>query len=109
KVAALGYPWILPPTGQISCIPNMPIAMGDVPYLRDLQTHLNNAVKRAASETGTTYVDFSATSEGHDACQASGTRWVEPALFGSNYIPVHPNALGEQKMGEQTISTLGIG
>ena len=87
----------------------MPIASGDVPYLRDLQTHLNSAVRRAAAETGATYVDMSAASEGHDACQPVGTRWIEPVLFGTNYVPVHPNALGESKMADQTLSVLNLG
>jgi lysophospholipase L1-like esterase len=109
RVAVLGYPWILPATADPSCWAKMPIASGDVPYLRDLQTHLNDAVQRAAQETGSTYVDFSSVSEGHDACAPSGTRWIEPALFGSNYVPVHPNATGEQEMADQTMSALGLG
>lgn len=109
RVAALGYPWILPPTADPGCFFKMPIASGDVPYLRDLQTHLNDAVRRAAEETGSGYVDFSSASEGHDGCQASGTRWIEPVLTGTNFVPVHPNALGETRMAEQAIGTLGLG
>lgn len=109
RVAILGYPWILPATFDPGCFVKMPIASGDVPYLRDLQTHLNSAVRRAAAETGATYVDMSAASEGHDACQPVGTRWIEPVLFGTNYVPVHPNALGESKMADQTLSVLNLG
>ncbi|MYW70052.1 SGNH/GDSL hydrolase family protein [Streptomyces sp. SID8379] len=109
RVAVLGYPWIMPPTAKAGCFAKMPLASGDVPYVRDIQTHLNSAVRRAANETGATYVDLAQASEGHDACQASGTRWVEPALFGTNFVPVHPNALGEAAMAERTISTLGLG
>ena len=108
RTAVLGYPWILPATADPSCFVKMPIASGDVPYLRDLQTHLNNAVKRAAAETGAVYVDFSAASEGHDACSPSGTRWIEPILAGTNFVPVHPNARGEKSMAEQTIGALGL-
>jgi lysophospholipase L1-like esterase len=109
QVAVLGYPWILPPTAEPSCYAKMPIASGDVPYLRGIQTRLNAVIARAARETGTTYVDFSRTSEGHDACRAAGTRWVEPLLFGTNVVPVHPNALGERRMAEQTLTALGLG
>ncbi|WP_229377626.1 SGNH/GDSL hydrolase family protein [Streptomyces sp. VRA16 Mangrove soil] len=109
RVAVLGYPWIMPAKAQTGCFVKMPIASGDVPYVRDIQTHLNSAVQRAANETGATYVDFSQASEGHDACQASGTRWVEPALFGTNFVPVHPNALGESAMAERTMGALGLG
>lgn len=109
RVAALGYPWIMPATADPSCFVKLPIAAGDVPYLRDIQQHLNDAVRRAAQETGATYLDFSEASEGHDACKAAGTRWIEPLLFGQNIVPVHPNALGEQRMAERTMSVLRLG
>ncbi|MFE2051011.1 SGNH/GDSL hydrolase family protein [Streptomyces sp. NPDC059459] len=108
RVAALGYPWITPATADPSCFAKLPLAAGDVPYLRGIQAHLNDAVRRAAEETGATYVDFAAVSEGHDACKASGTRWIEPLLFGHSLVPVHPNALGERRMAERTMDVLGL-
>jgi lysophospholipase L1-like esterase len=109
RVAVLGYPWIVPAAADPSCFAKMPIASGDVPYLRAIQAHLNAVVERAAGETGATYVDFSRTSDGHDACKPSGTRWIEPLLFGYSVVPVHPNALGESRMAEQAMDTLGLG
>ncbi|MFI2200184.1 SGNH/GDSL hydrolase family protein [Streptomyces sp. NPDC020192] len=109
RVAVLGYPWITPATADPSCFAQLPIASGDVPYVHALQAHLNSVVQRAAQETGATYVDFSRASAGHDACQPLGTRWIEPLLFGTNIVPVHPNALGEQRMAEHTMSVLGLG
>ncbi|MET9494049.1 SGNH/GDSL hydrolase family protein [Streptomyces sp. NPDC006552] len=109
RVAILGYPWIMPATAKAGCFLKMPIASGDVPYVRSIQTRLNSAVQRAAAETGATYVDLSQASEGHDACQSSGTRWVEPALFGTNFVPVHPNARGEAAMAALTADALGLG
>ena len=106
RVAILGYPWILPATG--GCFPQMPVATGDVPYLRHLQATLNDAVRRAAAATGATYVDLSKVSNGHDACQAIGVRWVEPVLFGTNPVIVHPNALGESHMATQALKALHI-
>jgi hypothetical protein len=73
----------------------MPVARGDVPYIRGIQATLNSAIRRAAAATGSIYVDFAKVSEGHDACQPAGVRWIEPALLGNNPIIVHPNALGE--------------
>jgi lysophospholipase L1-like esterase len=108
RVAALGYPWIVPATADPSCFLKLPIASGDVPYLRGIQAHLNAVVRRAAEETGVTYVDFARASEGHDACKATGTRWIEPLLFGRNLVPVHPNALGERRMAEHTLDVLGL-
>ncbi|WP_077799929.1 SGNH/GDSL hydrolase family protein [Streptomyces sp. JHA26] len=108
RVAALGYPWITPATADPSCFLKLPIASGDVPYLRGIQAHLNQVVRRAAEDTGVTYVDFSQVSEGHDACRAAGTRWIEPLLFGHSLVPVHPNALGERRMAEHTMDVLGL-
>ncbi|GGZ06046.1 lipase 2 [Streptomyces olivaceoviridis] len=109
RVAVLGYPWITPATADPSCFVRLPVATGDVPYLHALQAHLNAVVRRAAEETGAVYVDFAEVSAGHDACQAVGTRWIEPLLFGQNVVPVHPNALGERRMAEHTLSALGLG
>jgi len=107
RVAILGYPWIVPATG--GCFDKMPVARGDVPYLRSLQATLNDAIARAAAATGATYVDMSTASNGHDACQPLGTRWIEPVLQTTNPVVVHPNALGEANMAAQAIDTLGIG
>ncbi len=105
-VAILGYPWIMPATG--GCFDKMPVAQGDVPYVRGIQATLNDAVQRAAAATGATYVDFSAVSNGHDACQPIGVRWIEPVLQGTNPVIVHPNALGESEMAAQTMLVLGL-
>jgi lysophospholipase L1-like esterase len=107
KVGILSYPWILPSSG--GCYPQMPVATGDVPYLRSVQTTLNDAVRRAAAAAGATYVDLNQVSEGHDACKPIGVRWVEPVLAGTNPVIVHPNALGESKMAEQAIKVLRLG
>jgi lysophospholipase L1-like esterase len=106
RVAILSYPWILPET--VGCFDRMPVATGDVPYLRSLQTTLNDAVSRAATDTGSTYVDLNGVSEGHDACKPIGVRWIEPVLQGTNPVIVHPNALGEAAMAQQTKAVLGL-
>ena len=106
RIAILGYPWILPATG--GCFDKMPIAEGDVPYLRGIQATLNDAVRRAAAATGAIYVDMNTVSEGHDACQPLGVRWIEPLLQGTNPGVVHPNALGELQMAAQAIRVLHL-
>jgi lysophospholipase L1-like esterase len=106
RVAILGYPWIMPPSG--GCFDKMPIASVDVPYVRGIQATLNDAVRRAAAATGATYVNLNTVSEGHDACQPIGVRWVEPVLQGTNAVIVHPNALGEQEMAAQTMTVLRL-
>lgn len=107
RVAIMGYPWIMPATG--GCFTKMPVATGDVPYVRSIQATLNDAVRRAAAATGSVYVNLSVLSNGHDACQPYGVRWVEPALLGNNPVIVHPNALGEAKMAAAMMTRLGIG
>jgi len=107
RVAILGYPWIMPASG--GCFTKMPIAQGDVPYVRGIQATLNDAVRRAAAATGSTYVNFATVSNGHDACQPLGVRWIEPVLQGTNPVIVHPNALGESEMAAQTMAVLGLG
>jgi hypothetical protein len=106
KVAILGYLQILPASG--GCFPQMPVAPGDVPYLDNLQATLNSAVQRAAAATGVTYVDMSKVSQSHNACQAIGTRWVEPVIGGTNPVIVHPNSLGENAMAHQVMKTLKL-
>ena len=106
EVAILGYPWIVPE--QAGCFDRLPIAEGDVPYLRNIQRVLNVAVERAADTTASTYVDLSRASDGHDACQDLGVRWVEPVLQGTNPVVVHPNALGERKMARRSIRVLDL-
>lgn len=104
RVLIVGYPWILPATG--GCYPTMKVAAGDVGYLRELQATLNDAVRRAARQTGTTYVDMSTVSEGHDACAGPGRRWIEPMTTGGPGA-VHPNAAGQRAIAEQVAAVLG--
>jgi lysophospholipase L1-like esterase len=105
RVAILGYPWILP--AERGCFAKLPVAAGDVPYLRHLQATLNGVIERAAEETGVTFVDLAERSEGRDACAPAGERWVEPLLFGTNVVPVHPNARGESAMADAALDALG--
>ncbi|MFD4182755.1 SGNH/GDSL hydrolase family protein [Rhodococcus sp. NPDC058514] len=105
EVAIVGYPQVMPADNS-NCFLTMPIAKGDVAYVNNIQNTVNNVIKRAADETGTTFVDMS-SSVGHDACKPIGTRWVEPAAWGLNTVPIHPNALGMQKMADQVIAKIG--
>jgi lysophospholipase L1-like esterase len=106
RVAILGYPWIMPPS--VGCFDKMPVAEGDVPYVHGIQATLNDAVRRAAAATRSTYVNMNVVSEGHDACKPIGVRWIEPVLQGTNPVIVHPNALGESQMAAQTMKVLRL-
>lgn len=104
EVVVVGYPWLLPPTG--GCFPAMPVAAGDVPYLRELQTELNAVIEAAATDNGARFADLSETSEGHDACAPAGTRWIEPIVVPTGSIPVHPNEAGSAAMAQAVIDVL---
>ena len=95
----------MPATG--GCFDKMPVAEGDVPMC-GIQATLNDAVPRAAAATRATYVNLNTVSNGHDACQPIGVRWVEPVLQGTNSVIVHPNALGESQMAAQAMTVLRL-
>ncbi|MDQ4091477.1 MAG: SGNH/GDSL hydrolase family protein [Actinomycetota bacterium] len=95
RLFVVGYPAILPEV-EPGCWPLLPIAPGDVPYLRNVQKQLNAMLATQAAAAGATYVDVYGPSIGHDACQLPGTRWVEPLVPFSPAAPIHPNALGMQ-------------
>ena len=60
----------------------------------------------AAPRAGATFVDTYTPSIGHDACQHSGTKWVEGLIPTSAAVPMHPNALGEQAMAREIVAAL---
>ncbi|MFF7314668.1 GDSL-type esterase/lipase family protein [Streptomyces sp. NPDC008137] len=106
RVAILGYPWIAPAAG--GCYPTLPIAVGDIPYVRGIQATMNDTVRRAAGAAGAIYVDMSGPSNGHDACEAPGVRWVEPLVTTTSLAVGHPNALGESEMAAQVRRVLHL-
>ena len=107
RITITAYPWIVPSTQ--GCFDKLPVAPGDIPYVRHIQWTLNDAVRRAAVATGTTYIDLSTVSDGHDVCKPIGTRWVEPVLQGTNAVVVHPNAMGEASIAERVMKVLQLG
>jgi lysophospholipase L1-like esterase len=106
KVLLVGYPVILPNSGN-GCWPLVPIAYGDVPYLRNVEQALNSMLATEAAANNATFVDTYTASIGHDVCRAPGTRWVEGLIPTSPAAPFHPNRLGEQEMAQQVLAALG--
>jgi lysophospholipase L1-like esterase len=105
-VFLVGYPVILPNSGN-GCWPLVPIAFGDVPYLRGVEKALNSMLAAQAAANNATFVDTYTASIGHDVCQAPGTKWVEGLIPTSPAVPFHPNRLGEQEMAQQVLAALG--
>jgi len=106
RVLLAGYPDILPSTGT-GCWPDVPLAHGDVPYLRATEVALNRVLAREAAANGATFVDTYRATIGHDACQRPGTRWVEGLVPASPAYPFHPNRRGQQAMARQVLAALG--
>ena len=83
RVLVVNYSAIFPHSGN-GCWPKMPVARGDVAWLRSKQVELNAMLARRPPPTARRLVDVYAASVGRDACAGSGTRWVEP------YVPRTP-------------------
>ena len=105
QVFLVGYPVILPNSGA-GCWPLVPIAFGDVPYLRGVELGLNAMLAREARANRAVFVNTYADSIGHDACQAPGTKWVEGLVPTSPAAPFHPNQVGEEHMADQVIAAV---
>jgi lysophospholipase L1-like esterase len=105
RVLLVGYPVVLPNSGH-GCWPLVPIAFGDVPYLRGVELKLNSMLASEAAAHGATYVNTYTGSIGHDVCQLPGTKWVEGIVPTSIAAPVHPNALGEKAMSRAVLAAL---
>ena len=105
RVVVLGYIAILPDTG-FGCWPTVPIAFGDVPYLRGVHKALNSMLASTAAANGAKYVDAYTPSIGRDACKSSSMRWVEGLIPDNSAAPFHPNAAGEQGMATAALAHL---
>jgi lysophospholipase L1-like esterase len=95
RVFVVNYLTVLPQTGNgLGCWPQLPIAAGDVAYLRAKEEELNAMLATQAAASGDTVIDDYAYSRGHDACRPPLIRWVEPLIPASPAAPIHPNLLG---------------
>ncbi len=107
RVLVVGYPVILPADGP-GCWPLMPIAVGDVAWLRTVEGRLNTMLADAAGAAGATFVDTYASSVGHDVCRLPGRKWVEGLVPTAPASPVHPNALGMANTADQVLESLAL-
>ncbi|MGH2802633.1 MAG: SGNH/GDSL hydrolase family protein [Thermoleophilaceae bacterium] len=94
RAYVLTYAAIFPERGTFGCWPQMPVASGDIRYLRAKQKELNRMLVDQATANGVGVIDWYRASIGHDACKPPGIRWVEPAVPANAAAPVHPNLLG---------------
>ena len=96
---------ILPSQGD-GCWPEVPFASGDLPYLRGVETGLNQVLARTATANGATFVDTYTATTGHDACQSPEVKDVEGLIPTSLAYPFHPNRRGELVMADQVLAAL---
>jgi lysophospholipase L1-like esterase len=104
RILVLNYPAIFPHTGNRGCWPLIPVADGDVPWLRSKQVELNQMVAAQAVANGAVLVDAYAASRGRDACSLPFLRWLEPAVPLNLAAPVHPNLTGMLGMAKLVIA-----
>lgn len=95
RVLVVGYPSLVPDDGK-ACRPGVPFADGDVPYLRDVNKKLNQALADRAKRVGAEYADTYTMTVGHDMCQNESDRWIEP--IETKLAPAHPNRWGQYAM-----------
>lgn len=106
RVLVVGYPTLMPDSGP-GCFPTVPFTAGDVAYLRQVEGRLNAMLADQAQRAGANFVDTYTPSIGHDWCQPSGTKWVEPLQATEPAAPVHPNAAGMQATARAVLAALG--
>ncbi len=93
KVFVVGYPEIV----DTPCA-NFPWYEKDTVWFRNgVQRVGNKMIKEGAKANGAIFVDTFKPSEGHNACQEPGTRWIEPLFNSLTGVAVHPNATGEEQ------------
>ncbi len=102
EVLVLNYSAIFPHTGY-GCYPKMPVARGDVVWLRSKQEELNTMLAKQATDNGAEIVDVYGASVGRDACASSLTRWVEPYVPLNAAAPLHPNLRGMRAMAAMVV------
>jgi lysophospholipase L1-like esterase len=105
RVYVVGYPDLLPAGGG-GCGDALDITASDIAFLNREEVRLNGVLEQVARAAGDGYVDTYAPSEGHDACAAPASRWLEPLLPSSPAAPLHPNAAGERGMADAVLQAV---
>jgi lysophospholipase L1-like esterase len=95
KVFVASYRHLLP-DDLSKCAGKLGISPTDAKLVNAWIASINDSLETAAKSTGATYVDLYTPSEGHDACEEPGTRWIEP-VNGAVGEVLHPNKLGHEE------------
>lgn len=105
RVYVVGYPDLLPGGGGGGqCGGAVGITAGDVAFLNKQEVRLNGVLAQVARAAGDGYVNTYTPSQGHDACAAPASRWLEPLMPSAAAAPLHPNAAGERAMADAVVA-----
>ena len=102
-IRVLNYAAIFPDSGP-GCYPVLPVADGDVAWLREKHKELNQMLADQAATAGASIVDWYTASIGHDACQLPAIKWVEPVAPTSPAAPLHPNLDGMKAAADLVVA-----
>ena len=105
RVYVVGYPDLLPSSGN-GCASTLGMTTGDIVFLNNEELRLNGELRRVARAAGDGYVDTYGPSDGHDACAAPASRWIEPLIPDAAAAPLHPDAVGEQGMADAIVAAV---
>lgn len=76
RVVLVGYPQFVPPSGTCE---ELPLAVGDYPYVRELTERLGRTLESAAEDASADYLDLVTASQGHDIC-AGDEAWINGSV-----------------------------
>ena len=108
RILVVGYPVILPAAGP-GCWPLMPIAVGDVAWLRTVQGRLNAMLAEQAAAAGATFVDTYTSSVGHDVCRLPGAqvgRGPRADGAGQSRPPQRPGHGQQRRAGPESVRAI---
>lgn len=104
EVVLVGYPQPVPARG--TC-PGLPLARGDYPFVRELLSAADRALREAARATDVRFVDVQAASAGHDVC-AGEDAWVNGATPAPGVAAAyHPFADYHSEVARLVLAALG--
>jgi len=107
KVYVVAYPEITPINGY--CPTAIPWTTEDLRWFHfGVQARGDAILALEALKNHAIYTETFLQSFGHNACEAVGTRWIEP-LFGSlTGVAVHPNLLGQEHDAQDVKLTMEL-
>lgn len=92
---------------ETGCYPTDPIWAVDAEWLQSIFDRTNAMIRRAAAESGATYIDIATPSKGHGVCAPYASKWVEGLIPTSVAAPYHPNQSGMDAAGAVVASAIG--